>query len=140
MPPDGASLDVSGNLTARGASPQRDDRKDDDTASRLRQTHPTRILPALFPTPPHRGRQAHPSPVASRRDAAPHAGRQRNHPEFHNRTIWISDIHLGTRGCKADLLLDFMRQTESDYLNLVGDCLPTTPTRLCQTPSFQAVV
>jgi UDP-2,3-diacylglucosamine pyrophosphatase LpxH len=37
------------------------------------------------------------------------------------RTIWISDIHLGTRGCKADALLDFLRLTESDTLYLVGD-------------------
>lgn len=37
------------------------------------------------------------------------------------RTIWISDIHLGTRGCKADLLLEFLRYTESDTLYLVGD-------------------
>ena len=39
----------------------------------------------------------------------------------HYRTIWISDIHLGTRGCKADFLLDFLRHTESDHLYLVGD-------------------
>jgi UDP-2,3-diacylglucosamine pyrophosphatase LpxH len=39
------------------------------------------------------------------------------------RSIWISDIHLGTRGCKADLLLDFLRETESDYLYLVGDII-----------------
>jgi UDP-2,3-diacylglucosamine pyrophosphatase LpxH len=37
------------------------------------------------------------------------------------RAIWISDIHLGTRGCKADALLDFLKFTESDYLYLVGD-------------------
>jgi UDP-2,3-diacylglucosamine pyrophosphatase LpxH len=37
------------------------------------------------------------------------------------RAIWISDIHLGTRGCQADMLLDFLRHTESDYLYLVGD-------------------
>jgi UDP-2,3-diacylglucosamine pyrophosphatase LpxH len=37
------------------------------------------------------------------------------------RTIWISDIHLGTRGCKADYLLDFLRYTESEFLYLVGD-------------------
>ncbi len=37
------------------------------------------------------------------------------------RTIWISDIHLGTRGCQADYLLDFLRCSESDYLYLVGD-------------------
>lgn len=37
------------------------------------------------------------------------------------RTIWISDLHLGTRGCKAKLLLDFLDHTESEYLYLVGD-------------------
>ena len=37
------------------------------------------------------------------------------------RSIWISDIHLGTRGCKADHLLDFLRNTDSEYLYLVGD-------------------
>ena len=37
------------------------------------------------------------------------------------RTIWISDVHLGTRGCKVELLLDFLRENDSDYLYLVGD-------------------
>ncbi|MFZ4541321.1 MAG: UDP-2,3-diacylglucosamine diphosphatase [Rickettsiales bacterium] len=41
----------------------------------------------------------------------------------HYRTIWISDIHLGTRGCKAEPLLDFLRHTESDKLYLVGDII-----------------
>jgi UDP-2,3-diacylglucosamine pyrophosphatase LpxH len=40
---------------------------------------------------------------------------------MHYRTIWISDIHLGTRGCKAEFLLDFLRHTESETLYLVGD-------------------
>lgn len=39
----------------------------------------------------------------------------------HYRTIFISDVHLGTRGCKADALLDFLKHTESDTLYLVGD-------------------
>ncbi|HTH15086.1 MAG TPA: UDP-2,3-diacylglucosamine diphosphatase [Magnetospirillum sp.] len=39
----------------------------------------------------------------------------------HFRAIWISDIHLGTRGCKAEFLLDFLKRTESDTLYLVGD-------------------
>lgn len=45
------------------------------------------------------------------------------HPEkvLRFRSIWISDIHLGTRGCKAEFLLDFLKHTESDYLYLVGD-------------------
>ena len=39
------------------------------------------------------------------------------------RTIWISDVHLGTRGCKADYLLDFLKRHESEYLYLVGDII-----------------
>ncbi|HMP90084.1 MAG TPA: UDP-2,3-diacylglucosamine diphosphatase [Kiritimatiellia bacterium] len=39
----------------------------------------------------------------------------------HYRTIWLSDIHLGTKGCQADRLLDFLRCHESDQLYLVGD-------------------
>ena len=37
------------------------------------------------------------------------------------RSIWISDVHLGTRGCQAELLLDFLKHTESEHLFLVGD-------------------
>ena len=37
------------------------------------------------------------------------------------RSIFISDIHLGTRGCKAEFLLSFLKHTESDKLYLVGD-------------------
>ncbi len=37
------------------------------------------------------------------------------------RTIWLSDVHLGTRGCRAAALLDFLRHHESEYLYLVGD-------------------
>lgn len=37
------------------------------------------------------------------------------------RTIFISDTHLGTRGCKAELLADFLRRNECDQLYLVGD-------------------
>jgi UDP-2,3-diacylglucosamine pyrophosphatase LpxH len=37
------------------------------------------------------------------------------------RTIWISDVHLGTVGCQAGALLDFLRHTESRRLYLVGD-------------------
>ncbi|MFC0587835.1 UDP-2,3-diacylglucosamine diphosphatase [Novosphingobium aquiterrae] len=42
-------------------------------------------------------------------------------PKRKCRTIWISDIHLGTRGCNADLLLDFLRAHECETLYLVGD-------------------
>lgn len=39
------------------------------------------------------------------------------------RAIFVSDVHLGTRGCKAHYLLDFLRHTESDVLYLVGDII-----------------
>jgi UDP-2,3-diacylglucosamine pyrophosphatase LpxH len=37
------------------------------------------------------------------------------------RTVWISDLHLGTPGCQAAALLDFLRHVECDTLFLVGD-------------------
>jgi len=37
------------------------------------------------------------------------------------RTLWISDIHLGFRDCKADYLLDFLNNIHCETLYLVGD-------------------
>ena len=39
------------------------------------------------------------------------------------RTLWISDLHLGTAGCQAEALLDFLKRTECDTLFLVGDII-----------------
>ena len=39
------------------------------------------------------------------------------------KSIFISDVHLGTRGCKADLLCDFLKNNSSENLFLVGDIL-----------------
>jgi len=39
------------------------------------------------------------------------------------RTVWISDLHLGTPGCQADALLDFLKEVECDTLFLVGDII-----------------
>ena len=39
------------------------------------------------------------------------------------RSIFISDVHLGTRGCQADRLIDFLRDHEAEYLYLVGDII-----------------
>ncbi len=39
------------------------------------------------------------------------------------RTIWISDLHLGTTGCQAKRLLEFLQATESETLYLVGDII-----------------
>ena len=37
------------------------------------------------------------------------------------RTLFLSDTHLGTRGCQAELLLDFLRDYDADTIYLVGD-------------------
>lgn len=39
------------------------------------------------------------------------------------RTVWISDAHLGTPGCNAALLLDFLKSIECETLYLVGDMI-----------------
>jgi len=44
-------------------------------------------------------------------------------PKLRFRTIWISDIHLGTSGCNAALLLDFLRSVECETIYLVGDII-----------------
>lgn len=38
-----------------------------------------------------------------------------------HRTLFLSDIHLGTRGCKAEMLADFLAHNDCDTLYLVGD-------------------
>jgi UDP-2,3-diacylglucosamine pyrophosphatase LpxH len=37
------------------------------------------------------------------------------------RALFISDLHLGTRGCQADKLLDFLKVHDADTIYLVGD-------------------
>ncbi|ALV28178.1 UDP-2,3-diacylglucosamine diphosphatase [Pannonibacter sp. Q-1] len=39
----------------------------------------------------------------------------------HYRALFISDVHLGTRGCQADLLLDFLKYNDAETVYLVGD-------------------
>ena len=39
------------------------------------------------------------------------------------RTIFISDIHLGSRHCKADILLKFLKEYKCDTLYLIGDII-----------------
>ncbi|MGI4814825.1 MAG: UDP-2,3-diacylglucosamine diphosphatase [Janthinobacterium lividum] len=70
---------------------------------------PPSFLPIPPATPVTRGAWAHETPdeVASHR----------------YRTIWLSDIHLGTSGCQADYLLDFLRHNDSEYLYLIGDII-----------------
>lgn len=73
--------------------------------------------PASDPAPPTAARLAgwlnEPDPK--------HPKRQRTR----YRTVWISDIHLGTPGCNAELLVDFLSSIECETLYLVGDIIDT---------------
>jgi UDP-2,3-diacylglucosamine pyrophosphatase LpxH len=61
-----------------------------------------------MPTPPH---------------AAPPDETEGGDEPLWFRSLWISDIHLGTPGCQAEALLDFLKRTESETLYLVGDII-----------------
>lgn len=39
------------------------------------------------------------------------------------RTVWLSDVHLGSKACRVGLLLDFLRNTHCEFLYLVGDII-----------------
>ena len=39
------------------------------------------------------------------------------------RAVFISDVHLGTRGCRSDFLADFLRRMSCEHLFLVGDII-----------------
>lgn len=44
-------------------------------------------------------------------------------PKQRYRTIFLSDIHLGTRGCQAELLISFLKHHSADRVYLVGDII-----------------
>ena len=52
-----------------------------------------------------------------------HFGSAHTAAKLHFRAIWISDIHLGTVGCQAGHLLEFLKHTDSRHLYLVGDII-----------------
>ena len=59
-------------------------------------------------------------------------------PVLHYRTVWISDLHLGTPGCQAAALLDFLRDVECDTLYLVGDIIDGWQLRRSCQPSMMS--
>jgi UDP-2,3-diacylglucosamine pyrophosphatase LpxH len=75
---------------------------------------PLRDSPVTSKAP---GRMARDLAACQDSDPPPHRKRLRF------RAIWISDFHLGTPGCQAGALLEFLRRTESEYLYLVGNII-----------------
>ncbi|MCC6466589.1 MAG: UDP-2,3-diacylglucosamine diphosphatase [Planctomycetes bacterium] len=41
----------------------------------------------------------------------------------HYRTVWLSDIHLGTKFCRVERLVQFLKAVRCDCLYLVGDII-----------------
>lgn len=67
-----------------------------------------------------------PPPAAWLAGAMPPPGEDGPGPEdgpLRVRTVWISDLHLGTPGCQWAALLDFLKTVECDTLYLVGDII-----------------
>lgn len=68
-------------------------------------------------------------PIADVADLADFANSRPHHPERTGterrryRTLWISDVHLGTRGCNAEMLIDFLDHVDSETMYLVGDMI-----------------
>ncbi len=81
--------------------------------------------PVALRTPPSGRKRPFSTPIAlpdwlADPDPEPrHGSRQRTR----YRTIWISDLHLGTPGCSVELLLDFLKSVECETLYLVGDII-----------------
>ena len=44
-------------------------------------------------------------------------------PTIRLRTVFLSDTHLGFKGCRAEFLLDFLRRVECEQIYLVGDII-----------------
>ena len=78
-------------------------------------------VPTHTPASARRKSGAWPAFRPTMRDTAPAEERGPLHGKLRFRTIWISDTHLGTPGCQAAALLEFLRRTDSQYLYLVGD-------------------
>ena len=42
---------------------------------------------------------------------------------YNYKSIWMSDLHLGTKGCQDQLILEFIKYTRSEKLYLIGDII-----------------
>ena len=55
----------------------------------------------------------------------------------HYRTLFLSDIHLGTRACQAGHLLEFLRDHPAEQTYLIGDIIDfwAMSRSICWTPA-----
>lgn len=68
--------------------------------------------------------------------------KSREQAAFKHRTLWLSDLHLGSPGCKAKRLVKFLRQNDCEQLYLVGDIFDgwKLKTRFYWTPDHTRVI
>lgn len=58
-----------------------------------------------------------------------------------HRALFLSDLHLGALGCRADLLLDFLQRNTAQVIYLVGDVLDIWhPLHVHWTPTHDAIL
>lgn len=64
------------------------------------------------------------------------------HARFAYRSVFISDVHLGTNACQAEALLNFLKEHTAEKLFLVGDIVDlwAMSFRTCWTPEHSTVV
>jgi UDP-2,3-diacylglucosamine pyrophosphatase LpxH len=48
---------------------------------------------------------------------------KKDHDAIAVRALFLSDLHLGTRGCQAGFILDFLKHYDVDTIYLVGDII-----------------
>ncbi|MCE9686413.1 UDP-2,3-diacylglucosamine diphosphatase [Shewanella sp. AS16] len=60
-------------------------------------------------------------PKTQRQDAG--AGHAPGNKTTHYHALWLSDIHLGCKDCKAEFLLQLLAQTQAKHIYLVGDII-----------------
>ena len=58
------------------------------------------------------------------------------------RSIFLSDIHLGTRACQAERLVEFLREHAAEHIFLIGDIVDfwAMSRSICWKPSHNTVV
>lgn len=69
----------------------------------------------------HAGKGAAPAAEATTKPAKKRSARAPEVTPKQYSTLFLSDVHLGSRGCQAHLLLDFLRYHDADTIYLVGD-------------------
>ena len=68
---------------------------------------------------------AHFLPADLMADGAPIAPTPHSQPARHFPVLFLSDLHLGSRACRDDLLLSFLQSHTADVIYLVGDIIDT---------------